>query len=194
MNKHLIALLILTFFMFNCSTSDNPSEDSQNCTTSFPFLEEGKTLKYNFSFFGGNATESVIKIKQCDGDGFLVDRTMYDITTGKTETITDLWKQDGDFLLTDSANNKDYWSKIYKKNAVLGDKWSFENTNAKIITHEVIAVDSLITVPAGTFKCTVYKYTTSTTVNETFVSWNDEIGNIKEDGEGFFLLELKSYE
>ncbi len=140
------------------------------------------------------ATDATIKIKSCNGEGFLVDRTMYDISTGKSGTTTDLWKQDGDFLLTDSGNDKDYWAKTYKKNAVIGDKWTYEKANNKIITHEVIAIDSSITVPAGTFKCTVYKYSTSTTVNETFVCWNDEIGNIKEDGDGLFLLELKSYQ
>ncbi|WP_303315216.1 hypothetical protein Q4Q34_15980 [Flavivirga abyssicola] len=194
MIKNITVIFLISFLTFSCSSDDNDPMDNQNCNTDFPFLKEGQVMVYDASGFFLDATKITFTTKSCNGSGFLVDRTVLTATTNEEIVSTDLWKQDGDFLLTDSNNNQDYFSKIYKKGAVLGDKWTHTALAGKVVTHEVIAVDSLITVPAGTFSCTVYKYSTSTTINESFVCWNDDIGNIKEDGDGFFTLELASYQ
>ncbi len=98
----------------------------------------------------------------------------------------------GIYFKIDSNNNNDYFAKIYKKNATLGESWNVTRPDGSIVTHEVVDIDSLVTVPAGSFHCKVFKYTTTTAVNESFVFWNDEVGNIMEDA-GFFKLELKTH-
>lgn len=170
---------------------DDDSSATSSCVSTIPFFQTGKTFTYSATQFGFDAGTIRFTYGNCNGSGFLVTRETFDTSGNLTLTATDLHKQEGDFLLSDSNNNNDYFAKIYKKNAVLGETWSVTRPDESIVTHEVIAVDEVVTVPAGTFTCKVFRYTTTTTVNESLVYWNDEIGNIKEDA-GFLTLELLS--
>jgi major membrane immunogen (membrane-anchored lipoprotein) len=190
----LISKMLLAFVLVGltaCSSDDDSS--SSSCSSNIPFVQTGKSFTYSISQFGFNGGTLKFTYGDCNGNGFLVTRETFDISGGLVQTATDLHKQDGDFLVTDSNNNGDYFAKIYKKNAVVGDIWSVTRPDGSIVTHEVVSVNEQVTVPAGTFTCKVFKYTTTTTVNESLVYWNDEVGNIKEDADGFLLLELLSY-
>ena len=184
------AMAFMLFGMISCS--DDDSSSTSNCTSTIPFLQPGKTFTYNLSQFGFDSGTINLAYGECNGNGFLVTRQSFDPSGVAGAIATDLYKQEGDFLLTDSNNNNDYFAKIYKKNATLGESWNVTRPDGSIVTHEVVDIDSLVTVPAGSFHCKVFKYTTTTAVNESFVFWNDEVGNIMEDA-GFFKLELKTH-
>lgn len=190
--KKLLYNLFLISFLISCSSDDIASGGNSNCDSSIPFLATGKTYNYTLTvLFAGNNTIKMT-FEECNGEDFLIERIL---TNNQDQSVnyTDLMKQEGDYLLVDSNNDGNYFSKTYKKNAALGDIWTHTKDNGAIVTHEVIAVDSLVTVAAGTFNCKVFKYTSSSTINETFIFWHDDIGNIKEDTGGLFDLELVSY-
>jgi hypothetical protein len=178
--------------LIGCSGDDDSSSASSSCDSTIPFFQTGKTFTYSVNQFGFDAGTLKLTYGTCNGSGYLVTRETFDTAGSLVLSATDLHKQEGDFLLSDSNNNNDYFAKIYKKNAALGDVWTVTRPDNSVVTHEVIAVDELVTVPAGTFTCKVFRFTTTSTVNESLVYWNDEVGNIKEDA-GFLTLELLSY-
>lgn len=193
MNKKVLVLsAALLVVLSSCSSDDSSSDSSQNCESTIPFLHQGNELVYDMKQFGFDVGTMKLTFGECNGNGFLVTRGMFDMAGAPVSSSVDLMKQNGDFLLIDSGNNGDYFSKNYKKNAVLGETWQYTKADNSVVTHEVVDIDSLITVPAGEFHCKVFKYTTSSTINESHVFWHDEIGNIKEDA-GFMTMELKSY-
>jgi hypothetical protein len=139
-----------------CS-GDGDEASGDNCISDIPFVQPGKSFTVNVTQFGMEAGTISFAIGECNGSGFMVSRKTYNPSGSLTNSATDLWKQKGEFLLTDSNNNGDYFSKIYKKGAVLGDTWQVARpTDGAVISHEVIDIDSLITVPAGTFHCKVF--------------------------------------
>tara|TARA_Y100000815_G_scaffold87805_1_gene76517 strand:- start:382 stop:933 length:552 start_codon:yes stop_codon:yes gene_type:complete len=182
MKNTLRALFIFTL-LFSCSTEDDSNNSQNYCETDIPFLQSGRVMNYLYSGVSGTS----ITIGNCDENGYEVERI------SPFGTGTDIWRQNGDYLETDSNGNGDYWSKIYKLNAQLGDTWTHTQADGDEVTHTVISVDSTITVPAGTFTCKVFKYDNTGIINSSYVFWHDEIGNIKEDA-GFLILELESYE
>lgn len=185
-----VLFLSLIVLGTSCSKSDTAAPGS--CDSSIPFLETGKTFTYKSTQFGFDAGTIKFTVGACNGTGFLVSRQQFSATGVEQTSATDLWKQDGDFLLSDSSFNGDYFSKIYKKNAVLGETWEVTRPDGSIVTHEVVDIDSLVTVPAGEFHCKVFKYSTTSAINESHIFWVDEIGQIKEDA-GFIVNELQSY-
>ncbi len=187
--KKFIILLSAIVLTVSCSSDDSSNNNDdiipQNlCQPTIPFLMEGRTLNYVVAGSSGSS----LTIGACDPEqGFLVSRI------APFGNGTDLWRQNGDFLEVDSNNNGDYFSKNFKLNATVGETWTYTQPSGDVITREVISVDSTITVPAGTFTCTVISYQDSGTINTTYVFWDEQIGEIKEDA-GFFTLELESYE
>jgi hypothetical protein len=193
-SKILLSILT-TIFVLSCSKSDSPATENPtaSCASTIPFLQTGKVFNYNIIQFGAAAGTIKFSIGACNGTGFLVNRETKDVSGNvvASGSATDLWKQDGDFILTDSNNNGDYFAKIYKKNAALNDTWQYTKTDGAVVTHKVIDVDSLITVPAGQFHCKVFKYTNSGTINDSYIFWDDQVGQIQENA-GFFKTVLKS--
>jgi hypothetical protein len=186
-------LIIVLITVVGCSKNDD-TEPMAECSSNIPFLQEGKYFTYDVVQFGSASGTLKMAIGGCNGSGFLVTRETRDMSGNivSSSSGTDLWKQDGEFLLADSNNNGDYFSKLYKKNTVLGDTWQITRpTDGAVIKHEVIDIDSLITVPAGSFHCKVFKYTNSATINDSHIFWNDQVGQIKEDA-GFFTISLKA--
>ncbi|WMI69156.1 hypothetical protein [Mangrovimonas sp. YM274] len=192
--KTKFALLLAISLFFNCSTDDGDSSATSNCETDIPFLQEGNSWTYQMTVFGFENGEASMTVGQCNGAGYEVERVVPNLSTGQLETGTDLWMQDGDYLINEVGNGSGTLAEIYKKNVSVGDVWTYTRGDGHTVTHEVVAVDSLITVPAGTFSCNVFKHTTTSAFNETFVCWNDDFGNIKEDGMGWFNLELINYQ
>ncbi|WP_163444761.1 hypothetical protein [Flavobacterium columnare] len=194
--KRKLSLFYICLFLVSCSKENNigvaPDSSNGNCESSIPFLKTGKELVFDFFQFGINSGTMKMTFGNCNGEGFLVTRGFYD-TFGKLHrSSVDLMKQEGDFLLIDSNNDKDYFSKNYKKNAKLNEEWKYTRSDKAVVTHKVIDLDSMITVPAGTFHCKVFKFSTTTAINDSYVFWNDDIGNVYEDT-GFFKMELKSF-
>ncbi len=192
MKIKIVAILLMSF-LIGCSNDDDSSNEGGNCQSDIPFLAEGKTFKHKIISFGIDAGEIEFLVNGCQGDGFLLERSILYYSNNQTDVATDLWKQVGDFIEVDSNNDGNYFAKIYKKNSSLGEEWTHTKDDGTIVTHQVVSVDSTVTVPAGTFTCKVFKYTTSSTFNESFVFWHDEIGQIKEDSGGLFNTELLSY-
>lgn len=195
MKKISITLFLCALFSVSCSSdsSNDSNPAAGDCTSTIPFLATGKSFTYKTTQFGFETGTLKYTVGACNGNGFLASRQVYD-TNGVLSAAnsgTDLWKQDGDFLATDSNNNGDYFAKIYKRNATLGETWVYTRpTDGAIITHQLVDLDSLITVPLGSYHCKVIKYTNSATINESHIFWVDDLGQIKEDADGFFVLEL----
>lgn len=194
-SKFLVAFLYF-FLIVSCSNDDDSNDIAAgSCESNIPFIQTGKSFTYKMTQFGFDAGTLKFSIGSCNDKGFIVTREARDLSNGLVASLsgTDLWKQEGDFLLTDSNNNEDYFAKIYKKNATLNATWQYARpTDGAIINHTVIDLDSLITVPAGKFRCKVFKYTNTSTINDSYIFWDDQLGQIKEDA-GFFQIELMDY-
>ncbi|RZJ71431.1 hypothetical protein [Flavobacterium sp.] len=187
-----ITLAALAAVMMSCSGDDSGSPANGSCETDVAWLQSGKFVDYKLSQFGFDAGSMKMSFGNCNGDGFVTTREMRDPNGTVVSTTSDLIFQDGNFVKNDVGSDGIDITTLYKKNAALGDIWTETRTDGRVITHEVVNMDSTVTVPAGTFHCKVYKYTTSTAANESYIFWSDEIGQIMEDA-GFFKLELQNH-
>lgn len=185
--KYRIPILLLTLLTLNCSSSDDSNDDNQNsCEFSIPFVVEGNLWASNVTTFGFDGGQIENEIIGCGDNGMEV------MITGPTGSITNHWKQEDGYLWTDANGAVGGYNRFYKINAEVGDTFSYTREDGSEHTTEVIAIDSMITVPAGTFPCDVYKKTSTSVINETFTMWNHDVGQIKSDS-GFTVFELDSY-
>lgn len=187
-----VLAVLPAFFMFSCS-SDSDSNPSGSCESDIQFFQTGKTYNYALTQFGFDAGTMQMAFGACNGDGvFSVLRTFEDAAGNETGSQTDKMKIDGNFLAIDVANSENFYERLYKKNPQLGDVWEDTKADGTIYRHEVIDLDSIVTVPAGTFHCVVYKGNSSTTINDKFLFWNDEVGHVMEDS-GFWTMKMISH-
>ena len=186
MKLRIFAITIL-LLAFNCSSSDDNNENpNATCEFDIPFVVEGYLWTSNvtqFGFDGGQITNELIG---CGDNGMQVR------LTSPTGNITSNWKQEGGYLWTDANDAVDGFNRFYKIDAEVGDTFSYTRNSGAVYTTEVIAIDSMITVPAGTFPCDVYKRTSTSIINEIFTFWNHDVGQIKSDS-GLTVFELASY-
>ena len=187
-----VAFAAFAMAFISCNNDGNDSEPSGNCESDIEWFQEGKFQSYAVKQFGFNAGTMKMTFGECTGGGRLTSRQVYGPDGALASETEDLIKEDGDFLISDVGNDGEYWAKLYKKNAALGETWSVTRLDGSIVTPEVVDTDSIVTVPAGTFHCKVYKYTTTTAINDSYIFWNDETGQIKEDA-GFMTLELTEH-
>lgn len=179
---YISGLLLLAMIAAGCGPE---SSGNDFCNTDIPFLMEGKVWHYQTT--GSTNGSASLTVGACNGDGYVVTGTM------NGTDYTDLYREKNGYLEVDSDYDSDYFSKNYKLNAQLGDSWTHVMSDGTIVTHEVISVDSIITVPAGTFTTKVFKYYTTSALNSSYTFWDDEIGEIKEN-RGSLIIELESYE
>lgn len=185
MKKILFPLLVLAL-VFSCSSDDDSSGSQNACDFDIPFIVEGNKWTMNVTQFGFDAGQITNELMTCGESGMEV------LITAPNGSLTNNWKQEGGYLWTDANDAVDDYNRFYKINAVLGDVFEYTRNDGTVSTTEVIAIDSTITVPAGTFVCDVYKKTSTSVINETFTMWNHEVGQIKSDS-GFSKFELDSY-
>ncbi len=187
-----VLAVLPAFFLFSCS-SDSDSSESATCESDIEFFQTGKTVTYALTQFGFNAGTMRLDFGACNGNGvYSMLRTFSDPSGAETSSQTDKIRINGDFLEIDVANSEAFYERLYKKNAQLGDSWDDEKADGTIYHHEVYDMDSIVTVPAGTFHCIVYKGTTSTTINDRYLFWNDEFGQIMEDS-GIWTMKMVSH-
>jgi hypothetical protein len=185
------ALASLFFALYSCSSDSSSS--SGNCDSDIAFLQTGKTLNYSIEQFGFPSGSMSLDFGNCDGHGlFAVTRTFLDTNGAQTGTQVDKIKIDGDYMAIDVANSETFFERLYKKNAQLGNTWQDQKADGTIYYREVVDIDSLITVPAGTFHCKVYKQTSSNAIGENYTFWDDQVGEIMEDS-GLFTVKLLSH-
>ncbi|OWP85161.1 MULTISPECIES: hypothetical protein [Flavobacterium] len=190
-----LSFLCACLILVSCNKEDSKdvmSDTKGSCESSIPFLKTGKEVVFDLFTFGKKSGTMKMTFGSCNGEGFLVTRNFYNDLGELVRSSVDLMKQEGDFLLVDSDNNKDYFAKSYKKNVQLNEEWKHVRADKAVVTHKVIDLDSVIKVPAGTFHCKVFKFSTTTAINDSYIFWNDDIGNVYEDT-GFFKMELKSF-
>ncbi|WP_396155419.1 hypothetical protein [Flavobacterium sp.] len=182
-------LLASAFLLFSCSSSDDGGSNG-DCDSDITFLQTGKTLKYSISQFGFPAGGMKLEFGGCNGNGvFSVTRRFFDVNNAQTSSQVDKIKINGAYMEIDVANTTEvFWERLFKKNAQLNDVWSDTRADGTVYTREIIDMDSIVTVPAGTFNCKVYKQTSSTAIGENYIFWNDEVGEIMEES---LLLTLK---
>lgn len=194
-----LLVLIASLALFSC-TNDNNSDNSNDsntpgasCTSDIPFFQTGKFLVYDMTQFGFAAGSMRMDFGACDGNGiYALNRKFFNTAGTQTSATTDKIKISGNFLAIDVQNSEDFYERLYKKNPQLGDVWEDTKTDGTIYRHEVFDMDSIVTVPAGTFHCVVYKATRSTTINDSYLFWNSQFGEIMEDS-GFVTLKLRSH-
>lgn len=176
----------LALSIISCSSSDD-SETTGSCEFDIPFAVEGNKWTLDVSTFGVSQGQLEVEIGACGSSGLSV------VITGPTGSITNRWKQEDGYLWTDANDAENGFNRFYKKNAIVGDVFSYTRNSGATSEREVIAVDSMITVPAGTFACDVYRIVRSDVINETISMWNHDVGEIKSDS-GFSIIELASYD
>lgn len=186
-----VSLLASAFLLFSCSGDSDSS--GGNCESDIAFLQTGKTLTYSLDQFGTPIGTMRLDFGSCDGNGvFSLTRKFFDNTAVETSSQVDKLKIDGDFMAIDVQNTETFYERLYKKNAQLNETWNDMKGDGTVYTREVIDIDSLITVPAGTFHCKVYKQTSSNSIGENYLFWDDEIGEIMEESL-FLTLKLTSH-
>ncbi|GGC77307.1 hypothetical protein GCM10011508_00920 [Flavobacterium lutivivi] len=183
--------IIPALFLFSCSSDSSSS--SGNCDSDINFMQTGKILNYSLEQFGFVAGAMKLEFGACDGTGvYSLSRKYFDTSGAETGSQVDKIKIEGDYMKIDVSNSETFYERLYKKNAQLGDTWEDTKADGTIYTREVIDVDSLITVPAGSFHCKVYKQTSSNSIGENYIFWNDEYGEIMEESL-FLTLKLSSH-
>lgn len=187
-----LALGILAIGAMSCSSDDGDGDQNADCESSIPFFQPGKFEKFAITQFGFQSGTMKLTFGECDGDGFESQMEFRDQAGNLQQTVSNIFWQDGDYLVGDANDDGIDFHRIYKKNAALNDTWSETDEDGAEIVHTVIDLDSIITVPAGTFHCKVYKRTKSDLANDSHIFWHDEIGQIMEDAE-FMKLELMEY-
>ncbi|MBL0014338.1 MAG: hypothetical protein IPP30_11745 [Flavobacterium sp.] len=194
-NLYRTALVILTFSLFSCS-SDSDSNDNPNpsgtCTSNIAFFQTGKYQKYKLTQFGSDAGTMKLTYGACNGTGLISTMEFRNTANVVTGTVQNKFWQDGVWMINDANNDGIDPRKLYKTNAALNDTWSETDADGAVVLHTVVDIDSLITVPAGSFHCKVYHYEKSDIINDSYIFWNDEFGQIMEDA-GFFKIELMEY-
>lgn len=188
-NFYKASLVLLAFGAFSCSSDDGDGNNAGNCDSNIPFFQTGKYQKYNVTQFGMLAGTMKLTFGDCAGDGLSTVMEFRNTANVVTQTVPNKFWQDGVFLTGDANNDGVDFHKIYKKDAQLNDTWTETDDDGAIITHTVVDMDSVVTVPAGTFHCKVYKRVKSDIINTSHLFWHDEIGQIMEDAE-FVKLEL----
>jgi len=187
--KHTLKILFafLALSIVSCSSDNEPENpSSSSCEFDIPFVAEGNLWTVNVTTFGSSTVQITNEIIGCEEGGLKVE------ITGPDGSITNFWKQEDGYLWTDANNAENGFNRFYKKDASVGETFSYTRNDGTFVTREVIAIDSMITVPAGTFVCDVYKRTATNIINENIIMWNHEVGQIKSDS-GFSVSELASY-
>jgi len=192
-NLYMMAFAALAMFTFGCSSdSDGGTPATGNCNSDIPFFQTGKFEKFKFTQLGTDMGTMKLSFGDCDGTGLVSSMEFRNTSNVVTQTIPMKFYQEGVFLISDPNNNGAPFLKQYKKDAQLNDTWTETSENGATIIHTVVDVDSLITVPAGSFHCKVYHYEKSDIINDSYIFWNDEYGQIMEDA-GFMKLELMEH-
>ena len=172
--------------IIGCTDNDNSNEEIDCPTTDFPFVKDGNYWEYDMTIFG-TKTDLSMSLNGCSSRGFNLEMYSYDISSGKYKTRNGYWWQDGDQLKTDPSGNSDV-AIIYEKDLKVGDFWTYIKNDGREISYEVIALNQVVTVPAGTFICTEIEYNGG----QSLIYMNDDIGVVKEDA-FITLMELRSY-
>lgn len=191
-NPYKLAMLALAAIAFGCSSDSDGGSSSGNCNSDIPWFQTGKYEKFKITQFGFDAGTMKLTFGECNGNGLLSEMEFRNTANAVTGTVDNLFWQDGNYVVNDANVDGIDFHKIYKKNAQLNDTWTETDEDGAVITHTVVDMDSVITVPAGTFHCKVYKRVKSDIVNDSHIFWHDEVGQIMEDAE-FMKLELMEY-
>lgn len=163
-----------------------------NCTTNIPFFQTGKYAKYQLSQFGSESGTMKLTYGSCGGTGLISPMEFRNTSNVVTQTVQNRMWQNGVWLMNDAKNDGIDLLKLYKKDAQLNDSWTETLADGDVVTHTVVDIDSLITVPAGSFHCKVYHYEKSDIINDSYIFWNDQYGQIMEDA-GFFKIEMMEH-
>ncbi|RZJ28736.1 MAG: hypothetical protein EOO48_09155, partial [Flavobacterium sp.] len=175
-NLYKMAFAALAIGAIGCSSDDGGASQPGNCDSNIPFFHTGKFFKYNVAQFGINAGTMKLSFGECSGDGFASTMESRNTSNVVTSTIPNTFWQDGAFIVGDANNDGIDFHKIYKKDAALNDSWTETDADGAVITHTVVDMDSLITVPAGSFHCKVYHYEKSDIINDSYIFWDDGVG------------------
>ncbi|AWA28851.1 hypothetical protein HYN48_01395 [Flavobacterium magnum] len=191
---YMLVVFGLTALAMGCSS--DADHGGVSCNSDIPFLQAGNVALYKYIFQGRQRGDVRITYGPCDGQGFLVKTEEYfEDLGGFMESTGYYFHQEGDFLLSDANDGLagTFWRE-YKKNAVAGDHWE-EDLGGVSKIYEVLDVNSSLTVPAGTFLCTVIKsYNGNSPENYAIIHWNDEVGIVRSYTNYIDLnLDLKSF-
>jgi len=179
----------LAFGALSCSSDDGGGSQTGSCESDIPWFQPGKYAKYKMTQFGFDAGTMTLTFGECNGTGFESPMEFRDAAGNITQTVSNtFWIEDG-YLTNDSGNDGIDLHRIFKKDAQLNDTWTDIDEDDAVITHTVVDMDSLITVPAGSFHCKVFLREKSDIINTSHIFWHETEGQIMEDAQ-FFKMEL----
>lgn len=195
-NIYKSAFALLALAIISCGGDDDNNNPvipvTGNCTTDIPFFQTGKYAKYQLSQFGSESGTMKLTYGACGGTGLISPMEFRNTSNVVTQTVQNRMWQNGVWLMNDAKNDGIDLLKLYKKDAQLNDSWTETLADGDVVTHTVVDIDSLITVPAGSFHCKVYHYEKSDIINDSYIFWNDQYGQIMEDA-GFFKIEMMEH-
>jgi hypothetical protein len=187
-----ILIAFISIFFINCSKPSPETIAPTTINSSFPFLNINKYSNFKAIQLGSIVGSLKVTVGNYEENGFLVTETKYDPNGVEISTDYDLWKEENGYIKLYNHKSTLDVSRIYKLNPILNESWQDINSNGETVTHRVVDIDSLITVPAGSFHCKVIKFELSSGVNESYTFWNDEYGKIQEDI-GYIRIKLDSH-
>lgn len=174
-----------------CSNDNDSPANAFSCESDIPFVQTGRSFDLELFQLGTVTQRFNITVGQCDGNGFDVQRT----TRNGAGAIIN--SQQSKIRLNNGyvegvTPGTDVTQRIFKKNAAVGDVWEDIGVSGGTIRQEVIDLDSIVTVPAGTFSCVVTKYDDESQFGTSYMFYNAQVGQVLQDA-GFYELRLTDH-
>jgi hypothetical protein len=170
----LLLLGIIILGTFNSCKKDSPAAA---LTNPIPYVKVGHKWVYNVT--GGFTGFSTITYEYTANNGEIYKmESMFDDTKGTDAFFYYVGGYINEYEAGSSRGANQQWLKW--DNVKVGDKWT-RVTADETYYHEVMSLDEVVTVPAGTFTCKKIKVTFKNAFNEQEEYYNDTYGLIKED-------------
>ena len=181
-------LLSMAVVISSCSDDDDPAP-SGGSTTGFKFLAAGRTLTYSFQspFF----TDTVLTASFADLGGSVFTGTQTSLPNNDLAGMTYLKLCSGN-IATGETSTVDCANIWMKSSRNVGDIYTYLESGTDSASHEVIAKNVTVTVPAGTFTCDKMVYSDGFNV-DTFYFSNDNFIIKYESPFVSYQLKSKNY-
>lgn len=197
-----ISVLALTVSLTSCSKDDEAiaapinnntttnTISSVGCDAKVPYMQNG--FKANYAYYSDNEDlgDSQSFEYSCVGNQ-LVRKTLFSVWGQNSESSNIVMVQNNYISVKSSTTSN--LRKPYKHDAKLGETWSNLKDNGATETYLVMAVDSMVTVPAGTYSCKLIKRTATDSAIPDMALYSDEVGLVYQEVPFLGTLKLKSF-
>ncbi len=174
-----------------CSNDNDSSANAFSCESDIPFVQTGRSFDLELFQLGAVVQLYTISVGECDGQGFDVQRLTRNAAGVAVGTVQSKIRINNGYVEGFSPQTG-ITQRIFKKNAAVGDVWEDIGISGGTIRQQIIDLDSIITVPAGTFSCVVTKYDDESQLGTSYMFYNAQVGQVLQDA-GFYELRLTDH-